>query len=120
MFSESYNPNIDYTEYKMRMCGNTWRYCDAKCNKCGCCRTIMSNHTTISPSLINTSTTYTTFPHQTTTINSTEFYQCKDYSYTIDYKHKDSYTGQSYYDYCKMYGPWSYYREIYGWKSELP
>lgn len=120
----NYNPNIDYTKYKMRLCGTTWEYCNGKCNTCSKRNITYSTSTNIVPGLYGTTT------------NATSSYNTKNYTYTIDYLHRDSLTiPQSQYNYsrsysgsiqsidkelyCQTIGPWSYYREMYGWKGDL-
>ena len=88
----NYKPNIDYTEYKMRLCGTTWEYCDGKCNLCTKRNVIYSTSTNIVPGLYRTTT------------NATSSYNTKNYTYTIDYLHKDSLTiPQSQYNYGRSY-----------------
>ena len=120
----NYDPNINYSEYKMRMCGYNWEYCDGKCNSCAKRNITYSTNIDIIP-----------LSYKTTTSN-VEQYKTKNYDYTIDYLHKDSTTipftsiskdnhriisidGIDKELYCQTIGPWSYYREQYGWKSDL-
>ena len=117
-----YDPKIDYTEYRMRICSNNWEYCDGKCNKC------------IKRNITYSTSTIPEFYSNTT--NNIEFYSTKNYSYTIDYLHRDSLTIPDNYNnsnrnnfssilgidknlYCQIIGPWSYYREIYKQAGDL-
>lgn len=124
----NYNPRIDYTNYQMRRCGQSWQYCDGKCDKCNIHNYTTSNHTTL-------------IPGGSTTTNYTEFYHTKKYDYTVDYTHRDTLTipettmvnsnsksrdyssnvllGIDHDTYCQMVGPWSYYRTMYGWISNI-
>ena len=114
----NYNSNIDYTEYRIRICGCGWEYCDGKCNSCA------KRNVTYS-----TGTNYITPGLYGTTTNATSTYNTKNYTY--DYLHRDSFTiPQSQYKYNRSYsgqvqsidkelyyqtvGPWSYYRKMYG------
>lgn len=114
----NYNPKINYTEYRMRMCSCNWEYCDGKCNSCPKRNITYSTSTNTIPGSYSNTT------------NSIESYSTKNYSYTIDYLHRDSLTIPDNYNnsnrnnfssilgidknlYCQTIGPWSYYREIY-------
>lgn len=119
-----FNPNVDYTEYKFRLCGCGYEYCDGKCSSCAKANTTVSNKTEIDPTLLKTTTT------------STIMYNTKNYTYDVDYRYRDSIsvpeTG-SFVNYRSnsrtsdanfdlnpvMLGPWSYYRTMYGWKGDL-
>ena len=120
----NYDPNIDYTEYRMRICGCNWEYCNGKCNSCPKRNITYSTSTKIIPGFYSNTT------------NSIEFYNTKNYSYTIDYLHRDSLTIPDNYSnsnrnnfssilgidknlYCQSIGPWSYYREMYKQAGDL-
>lgn len=44
-YGGNYNPNIDYSKYSIRRCGQTWEYCDNKCMTCNKNKYIISNKT---------------------------------------------------------------------------
>ena len=64
----NYNPNVNYTEYRMRLCSCNWEYCDGKCNTCIKRNIIYSTGTNTIPELYSTTT------------NSVESYNTKKYS----------------------------------------
>ena len=104
MFMFNYDPNINYTEYRMRICSNNWEYCDGKCNSCPKRNITVSTSTDIIPGLYKNNLNI--FENNITArdnFNNTSI-NCIDKEL-----------------YCKIIGPWSYYREtnINNWVGDL-